>query len=192
MSTTSISLLARLRRPGDEAAWQRFVALYTPLLYFWARRADLNGADAEDLVQDVFAVLVRELPKFDYDQGESFRGWLRTIAMNRCRDLFRRRGRLGAALAAQADDAARTDGESSDPAQWLAESEYRSQLVGRALELMREEFEEPTWRACYECTVNERAAADVAAELGLTVNAVYVAKSRVLRRLRQQLEGLWE
>jgi RNA polymerase sigma-70 factor (ECF subfamily) len=60
------------------------------------------------------------------------------------------------------------------------------------LELMRNEFEEPTWRACFECTVNDRPAAEVARELGLSVNAVYVAKSRVLRRLRQELDGLWE
>src|SRR5687768_247074 len=91
MSTTSISLLARLRQPGDEQAWQRFVSLYTPLLYHWAKTTGLRGSEAEDLVQDVFALLVSKLPQFEYDRGQSFRGWLRTIVVNRCRDSFRRR-----------------------------------------------------------------------------------------------------
>jgi RNA polymerase sigma-70 factor (ECF subfamily) len=187
MSTTSISLLARLRHPGDEQAWRRFVALYTPLLYHWAKTSGLRGGDAEDLVQDVFTVLIGKLPQFEYDRGQSFRGWLRTIAVNRCRDRFRRRQHQPRLVGAE-----QFDGESPDGIPWLAEAEYRSQLVARALELMRREFEEPTWRACFECTVNDRPAADVARELGLSVNAVYVAKSRVLRRLRQELDGLWE
>ena len=187
MSTTSISLLARLRQPGDEQAWQRFVSLYTPLLYHWAKTTGLYGGEAEDLVQDVFAVLVAKLPQFEYNAGQSFRGWLRTIVTNRCRDLFRRREHRPRATAD-----GHLDGESPDGTQWLAEAEYRTQLAGRALELMRAEFEEPTWRACFECAVNDRPAAEVAQELGLTVNAVYVAKSRVLRRLRQELDGLWE
>jgi RNA polymerase sigma-70 factor (ECF subfamily) len=187
MSTTSISLLARLRKPGDEQAWQRFVSLYTPLLYHWATTAGLRGSEVEDLVQDIFALLVARLPQFEYDRGQSFRGWLRTIVVNRCRDAFRRR--QPQALPAPAE---LLDNHSLDAAQWLAENEYRTQLAARALDLMRNEFEEPTWRACFECTVNDRPAAEVARELGLSVNAVYVAKSRVLRRLRQELDGLWE
>jgi RNA polymerase sigma-70 factor (ECF subfamily) len=186
MSTTSISLLARLRQPGDDQAWQRFVSFYAPLLYHWAKKTGLPAGEIEDLVQDVFATLITRLPQFDYDGGQSFRGWLRTIIVNRCRDWFRRREN-------QPHGAPRETWDGSpDIAEWLAENEYRTQLASRALDLMRQEFEESTWRACFECVVNDRPAAEVARELGLTVNAVYVAKSRVLRRLRQELDGLWE
>jgi RNA polymerase sigma-70 factor, ECF subfamily len=73
MESTSSSLLLRLRQPGEQASWQRFVDLYTPLLYFWACRMGLSSADAADLVQDVFVTLVQKLPQFEYDSGKSFR-----------------------------------------------------------------------------------------------------------------------
>jgi RNA polymerase sigma-70 factor (ECF subfamily) len=187
MNSTSISLLARLRQPGDEQAWQHFVALYTPLLYHWAKTTGLRAQEVDDLVQDVFALLVAKLPQFEYDHGQSFRGWLRTIVVNRCRDWFRRRASQPVGGATEV-----LDEKNADATEWLAESEYRTLLAGRALELMRNEFEEATWRCCFECVVNDRPAADVARELGLSVNAVYVAKSRVLRRLRQELDGMWE
>ena len=79
MNTTSFSLLERLRQPSDSAAWDRFVELYTPLLFYWGRRAGLQSADAADLVQDVFEVLLRKLPEFQYDRQKSFRSWLRTV-----------------------------------------------------------------------------------------------------------------
>jgi RNA polymerase sigma-70 factor (ECF subfamily) len=91
MVTTSPSLLERLRRPDEQSAWARFVELYTPLLYSWARRAGLQAADAADLVQDVFAVLVRQMPAFVYAPGKSFRGWLRTVTLNKWREKRRRR-----------------------------------------------------------------------------------------------------
>src|SRR5687767_5284737 len=124
MSTTSFSLLARLRRPGDEIAWQRFVSLYTPLLYHWCKSAGLNGGDAEDLVQDIFAALIQKLPEFEYDRKLSFRGWLRTIVVNRCRDRHRRRNHEPH-LARDGE----LDGQLPDDIADLAEEEYRSQLV---------------------------------------------------------------
>ncbi len=90
MNTTSISLLERLRHPGHAQAWPRLVELYTPLLYYWARRTGLDENDAADLVQEVFAVLVQKLPTFVYDERKSFRGWLRTILLNKYRDGRRR------------------------------------------------------------------------------------------------------
>jgi RNA polymerase sigma-70 factor (ECF subfamily) len=87
---TSASLLERLRQPGQEQAWARLVELYTPLSYSWARRAGLQYQDAADLVQDVFAILVRKLPEFSYDKQRSFRAWLRTLLMHRWRDGRRR------------------------------------------------------------------------------------------------------
>ena len=92
MDTTHASLLMRLREPAEQEAWARFVKLYTPLLYAWARRLPLREQDAADLVQDVFTVLVRKLPEFDYDRHKSFRAWLRTVTLNRWHDHQRRRG----------------------------------------------------------------------------------------------------
>jgi RNA polymerase sigma-70 factor (ECF subfamily) len=84
MNTTSASLLERLRRPVDQAAWERFVRLYTPLLCRWARKAGVPAPEVGDVVQDVFAVLVNKLPEFQYDASRRFRGWLWTITLTKC------------------------------------------------------------------------------------------------------------
>src|SRR5207253_305739 len=132
MHTTSASLLERLRRPGDQEAWAQFVRLYTPLLYYWARRAGLQQQDASDLVQDVFAVLFRKLPEFTYDRGRSFRGWLRTVTLNRWRsDRRRLAGQRRADPDAHLSDLAAPDGLGL-----FEEGEYRRRVVGRALELI--------------------------------------------------------
>jgi RNA polymerase sigma-70 factor (ECF subfamily) len=188
MNTTSLSLLANLRRPDDNAAWNRFVELYTPLLFYWCRRAGLQDSDAADLVQDVLQLLVKKLPEFEHDRTHSFRSWLRTVTLNKWREQWRKRqpqplgdGQDGALEAVVPDGA-----------EQFWEAEYRQMLAGRALEIMRAEFEPATWQACWETVVRDRAAAEVAQELGISVNAVYLARSRVLRRLREELDGLWE
>jgi RNA polymerase sigma-70 factor (ECF subfamily) len=188
MNTTPVSLFERLRRPAAAPeAWDRFVELYTPLLYYWARRRGLQAADATDLVQEVFAIVVQKLPEFHYDPGRSFRGWLRTVLMNKWREKQRRAGsQAGAGVQPLADLA----GPDSAEAAW--EAEYRQHLVRRALEVMQREFQPTTWKACWEVVVSGRAGADVARELGLTVGAVRAAKFRVLCRLREELEGLLE
>lgn len=186
MNTTSVTLLERLRQPDADDAWPRFVRLYTPLLYSWARRAGLQTEDAADLVQDVLTILVQKLPEFTYDPDRSFRGWLRTVTLNKWRDIRRRRS--PAVLPTNGPELDEVAGP--DTAALFEEAEYRQQLVRRALQLMQVEFHPTTWKACWECLVADRPATDVAKELGITVNSVYLAKSRVLARLRQELEGL--
>ena len=183
MNTTSISLLERLRHTNDQAAWQRFVHLYTPLLYYWARRTGLAADETADLVQEVLLVLVQKLPEFAYDPGRSFRGWLRTITLNKWRERCRR-------LSLPVDAAELSD--VADPGNYDAfdEAEYRQHLVKQALQVMQAEFEPTTWLACREFVVSGRPAAEVASELGVSVAVVYSAKSRVLRRLREELDGL--
>jgi RNA polymerase sigma-70 factor (ECF subfamily) len=186
MATTSTSLLKRLRKLEDREAWDRFVALYTPLVYYWARRAGLSTHDAADLVHEVMAVLVEKLPHFQYDRQRSFRGWLRAVTLNKWREKRRRRS-------LPTVDAA--DGELAnlavpDPAEEYWETEYRQQLVSRAMQLLRAEFTPSTWEACWEYVVGGRRAEDVAAEKGISVWTVYAAKSRLLRRLRHELEGM--
>lgn len=186
MDTTSVSLLERLRQPAEQEAWARFVDLYTPLIYYWARRVGLGSEEAADLVQDVLTMLVQKLPEFEYDPQKSFRGWLRVLTLNKWRENRRHRG----IAMAEASDSALTgliSPEDDDP---FWQVEYRQHLVGRALKLMQAEFQATTWKACWECVVSGKSAADVARELGMTPVAVYAAKSRVLRRLRDELAGL--
>jgi RNA polymerase sigma-70 factor (ECF subfamily) len=146
----------------------------------------LQSQDAADLVQEVFAVLVRKLPEFVYDRRQSFRRWLHTVTRNKWRDACRRRGVLPRESGADGlEEVATPDGADA-----LAEAEYRQHLVRRALEVMQADFEPATWKACWEFVVNGRPAADIARELGISANAVHLAKGRVLRRLRTELEGL--
>lgn len=186
MNGTPVSLLERLRQQHEQSAWERFVQLYTPLLCHWVRRLGLRGQDADDLVQDIFTVLVQKLPEFRYDPRKRFRGWLWTVALNCCRERLRR-----AQIPVQAGDPeilcqATTPGVAEE----VAEEEYRQYLTRQAMQLMQAEFQPATWKAFWEYVVNQRPAAAVAAELGLTENAVYLAKGRVLRRLREELNGL--
>ncbi len=184
MHTTPPSLLDALRHRADQVGWVRFVNLYSPLLCHWARRLGLLDAEVDDFVQDVFLLLVRKLPDFEYQPSQRFRGWLWTLTVNRLRET-RRRKALPNEPVADLDERLQVD-VSCD----LDEAEYRQYVVSRALQLMQSEFETTTWRAFWESTTNERPAREVAAELGMTVDAVYASKSRVLRRLRQELEGL--
>jgi RNA polymerase sigma-70 factor (ECF subfamily) len=185
MNETSTSLLERLRQPGDQLAWVRFVELYTPLLYYWARSLGLQQSDAADLVQDVFTLLLQKLPHFIYDEHKSFRSWLRALTFNHWRRRQRgagaRREQVGIPVPPQAD---------SGELEALWEEEYRRHLVRRALEVMHNEFQPTTWKACWEMVVCNRSAAEVADELGLSAGAVRAAKFRVLCRLRQELKEL--
>jgi len=187
MHTTPRTLLEQLKQPRQAAAWDRFVDLYTPLLYYWARRLGLRAEEARDLVQDVFLILVRELPEFTYDRHKSFRNWLRTIAHNKWRERLRRESRRPVSV---------SHGALEEPiapeADSFAEIEYRRFLAGRALVLIQSQFEAATWRAFWECVVEDRPATEVARELGITLNAVYIAKSRVLACLRRDLDGLMD
>jgi RNA polymerase sigma-70 factor (ECF subfamily) len=193
MYTTPRSLLERLRQPASAAesedprraqavAWSEFVELFAPLLQHWAGRLGLSTHDAADLVQDVFVVLVKKLPEFQHDGRHSFRAWLRTILLNQWRD--KRRRAIHVTGPVDADEVA-----VPDPVTEIEEDEYRRHLARQALRLMQRDFQPDTWKACWETKVNSRPAAEVAAELGMSVAAVHAATSRVLRRLRQELAG---
>ncbi len=189
---TPVSLLERLRRPGDADAWPRFVELYTPLIYLWSRRVGLQDQDAADLVQDVMVSLWKTLPTFQYDPRKGFRRWLRTVTLNKWRDQCKRRAaqpRTDGLLLAEGDLADLPDPVDPD-AFW--EIEYRRRLISRALEVMKTDFRPTTWKACWEHVVEGRPAAEVARELGITAGAVYAARIRVLDRLRQELADLLE
>ena len=186
MNSTPLSLLERLRRPDDRDAWERFVQLYTPLLYGWARRTGLNHDDAADLLQEVFTILVEQMPTFRYEPGGSFRGWLRAVLTNRWRELRRRKQPVSAAPGAL-EELPQPEGPDLP-----GEAEERARLLARALALLEPEFEPATWQAFRQTVLLGRPGAAVARELGLSPNAVYIAGSRVRKRLRQFLAGLLE
>jgi RNA polymerase sigma-70 factor (ECF subfamily) len=185
MDTTPVSLLKRVQHQGRPEDWNRLVDLCSPLLYGWARRKGLPEPDAADLVQDVFALLLHKLPEFHYDPSRTFRGWLKQVALNKLYETQRRRRPPRPVPQAILEGA--SPGDEPDP---FWELDYRQELVRRALEIMQSQFQPRTWQACWEHVVSGRSAAEVAADLGMSPGAVYVAKSRVLRRLRQELEGL--
>jgi RNA polymerase sigma-70 factor (ECF subfamily) len=182
--TTSLTLLERLRKNAD-GAWDRFVRLYQPLLLVWARRQGLQEADALELTQEVLVKLLLLLPTYQRGEGQSFRGWLYRVTTNQCVD-FRRRRRAILPLPPAEDLAA------SDPPSVveLEEAEYRRLLVHRTLELIRGDFNEPTWAAFLGVRVEGRPAREVAGQLGLSANAVYLACHRVLTRIKEELAGL--
>jgi RNA polymerase sigma-70 factor (ECF subfamily) len=184
---TSLSLLERVRT-HDQDAWRRLVAVYGPLVYGWCLRAGLQPADAADVGQEVFTAVARAIGTFRRDrEGDSFRGWLFTITRNKLRDRTAAPGVVGTG----GSDAQRrlgglpADLEPDEPA-----GPETAALCRRALEAVRSEFEASTWTAFWRAHVEGDAPADIAADLGLTPNAVYLAKSRVLRRLREEFASL--
>jgi RNA polymerase sigma-70 factor (ECF subfamily) len=189
---TPISLLERLRLRPDGASWQRLVDLYTPLIRNWLRRYDLDGADADDLTQEVMQVLVRELPNFRHDlRTGAFRRWLRNVTVNRLRIFWR--GRRARPVAAGGSDFGHMLDQLEDPGSGLSrlwDEEHDRHVAHRLLELIEPEFEPTTWRAFRGLVLESKRTADVAAELGLTPNAVRIAKSRVLGRFREEIDGL--
>lgn len=187
MISTHSSLLLRLRTPHDVEAWSRFVHLYAPMIHRWVRRLSVEENQADDLVQDILLVMVEKVSEFVRQRPGSFRTWLRTIAVNKARDYFRKQKSL-----TSASQYTESEALVDDPAQWVSEQEYHTLLARNALRLMSSSFSEITCRAVWEHVAQGRSAASVAAELGVTENAVYLARGRVLKRLRQELVGLWD
>jgi RNA polymerase sigma-70 factor (ECF subfamily) len=194
MAATSASLLDRLRHQPDEASWGRLVDLYTPLIRGWLRRHEVLHADCDDLVQEVLAVVVRRLGEFEHNQRTgAFRAWLRTITVNCLRDFWR--ARRSRPVATGDSDFLGMLQELEDPASGLSrewDREHDLHVTRRLLELLRPQFSPATWRAFQRVALDGVPAQEVAAELGVTVNAVFIAKSRVLARLRQEAVGLIE
>jgi RNA polymerase sigma factor (sigma-70 family) len=188
MDTTSGTLLERLRSPADLAAWERFVLLYTPFLYRCGRKFGLKEQDTADVVQDVFSILLLKLPQFHYQSSGSFRGWLKTVLHNKCREHDRRKHEV--AVGGSEGGLSSVASDESFSSMW--DTEYRQHVVMQALKVMQTEFEPATWQACWLYIVEDRPVAEVAAELGLSSGSVYTYTSRVLRRLRHELQHLVE
>lgn len=192
VQATRATLLIKIRNPSDSQAWSEFVSIYAPLLYGYALKAGLQDSDAADLAQDALQQVVRHIQKFDYQpERGSFRGWLLTIARNFIRKQFKRdhlqpRG-SGDTLQMQ------LLGEYASPeeaSQW--ELEYRKRLFELAVDRVKHEFRPTTWQAFWRTAVEGADGLTVGQELQLSVGAVYIARSRVLGRLRQEVAKLDE
>jgi RNA polymerase sigma-70 factor, ECF subfamily len=189
---TSLSLLERARA-NDACAWQRVMALYRPLVLSWCAYQGLRADDAEDVAQEVFSAAAAGLAVFRRDRpGDTFRGWLRGITRNQTLMYFR--GNRGQPLA-EGGSAARLELENVPDPLGASQEEADApdavkQLYRRALEYVRGGFAERMWQAFWRTAIDERTPADVGAELDMTPAAVRQAKSRVLRRLKQELGEL--
>jgi RNA polymerase sigma-70 factor (ECF subfamily) len=190
-TATCRSLLERIQA-DDPIAWGRLVELYAPLLFHWCRRWDLRDQEIADVLQEVFQAVATHVGSFHREHsGDTFRGWLRTITQNKVRDHFRRLRRepdgAGGTEAqlrlAQLPERRSPDEDDSGQSDGRAER----RLFGRVLDQIRSEFEDRTWQAFWMATVESQRAGDVAGALGMSPGAVRVAKSRVLRRLREEL-----
>lgn len=188
-TSTSRSLLRDLHS-NDREAWDRFVLLYTPLVWHWCRRMDLPVQDCADVFQEVFQSVSVHFASFHRDRpGDTFRGWLRTITRNKVLDHYRKRqnepqGVGGTEAAVRLSDMPEILSESDE------QQETDHPLFRKALELIQGHFEEDTWRAFWGVVIDGRSAHEVGAELQLSAGAVRVAKCRVLQRLRQELGDL--
>jgi RNA polymerase sigma-70 factor (ECF subfamily) len=191
MLQTRASLLLRIRDPHDSLAWAEFVRLYAPLLHAYGMKNGLQDADAADLAQDALRNVLRAAPSFVYDPARgSFRGWLFTIARNEIRRFSNRQTKrvvasgdsdVRAMLAEQPD-------RECDPAEW--DHEYRLNLFHWAAERVKAEFRDKTWQAFWRTAVSGEDVEPVSADLGLSAGAVYIARSRVTARIRQEIQSV--
>jgi RNA polymerase sigma-70 factor (ECF subfamily) len=190
---TRVSLLLRIRDNRDAEAWGQFVEIYAPLVYGLARRHGVQDADAADLTQEVLQTVLRSAPTFVYDPARgSFRGWLLTVARNRLRKWVNDEKRHPPGCGGE--EAQRALKEQPAPEEEIArwDQEYRQRLFEWAAEKVRPSFRPATWQAFWQTAVAHRDALAVAAELGMSVGAVYIAKSRVLARIKEQIQLLPE
>ena len=189
--TTRLSLLVRLRDAHDRLAWEQFVGLYTPLVYGFARKKGLQDADAADIAQDVLTSVAQQMRQWEFDpQRGSFRGWLFTIARNRLRNWLAspaRRINGSGADDHQATLQSQPDAV-PDEADW--DADYARRVFHWAADLVRKQVSEQTWQAFELTAVTARPGPEVANELGMTVGAVYLARSRVMAKLKTLVQSV--
>jgi len=188
---TRASLLVQIRDGANHGAWQEFMKLYSPVVYGFARKRGLQDADAADLMQDVMRSVSSAIGRLDYDRKQgSFRGWLFTITRNKVFNFFTARkirpqgsgdSSTNRILEEQPDS-----GDGSD--EW--ELEYQKRLASLAMERVKHEFQPNTWQAFWLTAVEGVAAAEAARQVGISPGAVYVAKSRILARLKEEVESM--
>lgn len=193
LPVTRPSLLLRIRDPQDAEAWRDFVRIYAPVVYGYGRRRGLQDADAADLTQDVLRAVAAAAGRLEYDPRRgSFSGWLFTVAHHQLCDLAARRRRQGAGAGDTRVRALLEQQPARDDDRDVWQREYERRLFNWAAERVRGSFQESTWRAFWWTAVEGQSVKEVAARLHLTAAAVYLARSRVMARLRERIEQVGE
>lgn len=186
---TSTTLLRRLRLcPTDQTAWRLFVDRYGPLVYHWCRHWGLQQADAEDVTQSVLLELARQMRSFQYDPKGSFRAWLKTIAYRTWTRFLESRQRDSQAKTAVHDRLLST-AAGADFAEHL-EKESDRELMELAMNFVRLRVQPHTWEAFRLLALEQQSGADVAKQLAMNVGAVFVARSKVQKMLREEIQRL--
>lgn len=189
---TRATLLARIKDSDDSGAWTEFVQLYGPVVYGFARKRGLQDSDAADMVQEVLRSVARNADRMEYDPKRgTFRGWLYTVTRNKIYNFLssqKRRPRATGDTTSQERLESYADPSNEAEADW--ELEYQRRLSAKAMDRVKHEFQPATWEAFLGTAVEGRPAVEVGAALKMTSGAVYVAKSRVLARLRDEVQKL--
>jgi len=188
MTTTSESLLFRLQDADspNEHAWHQFVSIYTPLIFYWARKTGLGQTDAADLVQEVLTLVFQKLPDFQYDSSRSFRGWLRTVTINKYREVYRRKSsRLATARDSMLENLAPVAVAEST---W--DIDYARLLVAKSMASMEGDFAAETWQALKLVMGGESSVDEAAQQTNVSAWTIYSARARLMKRLRSELDGL--
>lgn len=193
MLTTSPTLLLRFRQGPNQEAWDRFVFLYTPfLMHVLVHHLNMREQDVGDVLQQIFLRLHKALPNFTYGAKRGkFRGYLRKVCFTQFSNWWKKH-KNQRRLAGDGELSGLEDSSAAAELTRKWDEEHDCFLVRRARELMEAEFQPTTWKACWEFVYKGRPAKDIADELGITENAVFLAKFRVTRRLKEELEGLLE
>jgi RNA polymerase sigma-70 factor, ECF subfamily len=190
---TRLTLLAQAKNQNNDA-WDCLVNLYSPLVTYWCRRSGIRPDETEDIKQEVFIAAARGLATFRHDRpGDTFRGWLRGITRNVLLANYRRQkrepiGRGGTAAWEVIQSLAEPEVNLSDD----DPAEQTQGLYHRALEIVRNQFEDRTWQMFWLSTVDERPVVEVAAQFAVSTAAVRKARSRVLHRLKQEVGDVLE
>ena len=190
-NATRPSLLLRLRDPRDADAWRIFVETYTPLVYAYCRRRGLQASDIADVTQEVMAQVLRSISDFSYEPERGrFRDWLGAITRTKIVRFVSKDGRAGKGGKAVAEELLRQVADPESDTLWT--EAFQARVLEVAMQRSRPDFEDTTWRIFEHAWVQGRTAPDVARELGVPTESVYVAKSRVLKRLREEVVALAE
>lgn len=185
---TRASLILRLQRPADAVAWGEFVEIYQPLIFRLATSRGLQEADALDLCQDVLTRVARAINQFNPDpQRGSFRGWISTITRNLVVEHLRSRQRRPLTADDSAIGQAILETASQEDGRWF-EAERRRQVFAWAADKLRPSFQPRTWQAFWDTAVLQHRVDTVAQRLQMTTGAVYIARSRVMARLREKIQ----
>ncbi len=192
--STRMSLLIRLRDNADAEAWSQFVDIYSPLIFSFARRCSLQESDAADLVQEVMGEVAKSISRFEYDpRVGKFRSWLYKIAKRTSSRIQQKQLRQPKGTGdSQSLQLLNNHPDQYDDLQRLWDREYQQQLIDWASTQVRDQFREETWRAFWLTAVEEQPPQEVAEALGLSVGSVYVAKSRVMKRLAEKIREIDE